>query len=109
LSALDEINTIAEFVELSEFVDDEDVNELLARVVKVIAKPDVPPGKAVVLINELQALSAKFAVLATWYTTVKKGPAGSPNNHKKNLYHTLRDATDRLVDALKYTVRYGVQ
>lgn len=53
-------------------------------------------------------MSAKFGVMATWYTTVQKGPAGSSNNIKKNVYYTMKDSLDKLVDALKYVARYNL-
>jgi hypothetical protein len=57
------------------------------------------------IIIELQALSAKFAVLASYYTTIAKDKTGTPNNNKKNIYYTASSAIDRLVDALKYAAR----
>jgi hypothetical protein len=67
---------------------------------KLISKPDVPASVGVELIVKLQAYSAKFAMLASWYTNVKKDERA-----KKNIYYSAKEATDRLVDALKYAVR----
>jgi hypothetical protein len=39
-------------------------------------------------------------MLASWYTNVKKDERA-----KKNIYYSAKEATDRLVDALKYAVR----
>jgi hypothetical protein len=71
-------------------------------------KPDIPSSQAVVLISKLQAMSAKFGVLATWYTTVEKGPSGSVNNTKKHVYYTMKDSIDKLVDSLKYVAKYSL-
>ena len=62
--------------------------------------PDVPAAKATLLITQLQAYSAKFAMMAAWYSHVKKD-----DRSKKNMYYAIREATDKLVDALKYSVR----
>lgn len=104
-TSLDYINKITEFNDLHEFMGDEDLDEALAIVVKLLMKPDVPAMQAVSLITRLQAMSAKFQILATWYTTVAKGPSGSVNHTKKNVYYTMSDTIDKLVGALKYTTK----
>lgn len=105
---IDLINQVSEFADIHEFVADEGLDDALAAIVKIIAKPDIPPTQALTLIAKLQALSAKFGILATWYSTAAKGPTGSQNNIKKNLYFTLKDSLDKLVDALKYIVKYNL-
>ena len=52
----------------------------------------------------MQALGAKFAMLSRFYTTFEKG---GENAKKKNVYYTAEEAINRLVDALKYSARYG--
>lgn len=99
------VNQIEEFNALSEFMEDDQLTRALALVVKLLTTPDVPPKKAVNLITELQAMSAKFAILATWYTTIEKGRAGSDEYKKKNVYYTMKESIDKLVDALKYSAR----
>jgi hypothetical protein len=104
-TSLDYISKITEFNDLHEFMKDDDLDEALAIVVKLLMKPDVPAMQAVSLITKLQAMSAKFQILATWYTTVAKGPSGSVNHTKKNVYYTMSDTIDKLVGALKYTTK----
>jgi hypothetical protein len=107
-TTLDYINQITEFNDVHEFMNDADLDEALALIVKIMMKPDIPSSQAVVLISKLQAMSAKFGVLATWYTTVEKGPSGSINNTKKHVYYTMKDSIDKLVDSLKYVARYSL-
>ncbi|CAB5221830.1 hypothetical protein UFOVP359_90 [uncultured Caudovirales phage] len=107
-TTLDYINQITEFNDVHEFMNDADLDEALALIVKIMMKPDIPSSQAVVLISKLQAMSAKFGVLATWYTTVEKGPSGSVNNTKKHVYYTMKDSIDKLVDSLKYVARYSL-
>jgi hypothetical protein len=107
-STLDYINQITEFNDVHEFMNDADLDEALALIVKIMMKPDIPSSQAVVLISKLQAMSAKFGVLATWYTTVEKGPSGSVNNTKKHVYYTMKDSIDKLVDSLKYVAKYSL-
>jgi hypothetical protein len=104
-TSLDYINKVTEFNDLHEFMKDEDLDEALAMIVKILMKPEIPAVQAISLITKLQAMSAKFQILATWYTTVAKGPSGSVNHTKKNVYYTMSDTIDKLVGALKYTTK----
>jgi hypothetical protein len=105
---IDLINQVAEFNDINEFMKDDEVDEALALIVKIYTKPDIPSTQAVVLIAKLQAMSAKFGILATYYSTIAKGPTGSINNKKKNVYYTLKDSIDKLVDSLKYVARLNL-
>jgi len=98
------ISELTEFNDLKEFMNDKDLDFALDLIIKLIAKPDVPSSKAPDLIVKMQALSAKFAVLSRYYTTFEKG---GDNAKKKNVYYTAEEAINRLVDALKYSARYG--
>jgi hypothetical protein len=100
------INSIVEFNEVHQFMDDESVDRALELVVKLIDDPGgVPPERISIIIVELQALSTKFAVLATYYSGI--GKDGTNEVKKKNLYFTLRAAIDELVAALKYHQKAG--
>ena len=107
-NTIDLINQVSEFNDIHDFLNDREADEALALVVKIFSKPDIPPTQAVVLIAKLQALSAKFGILATYYSTIAKGPAGSVNSKKKNVYYTLKDSIDKLVDSLKYVARMNL-
>jgi poly-D-alanine transfer protein DltD len=104
-NTLELINTITEFNDLSKYMADTDLDEALAKVVKILANQDIPPAKALVLIVQLQAMSTKFAILASVYSTILKDKAGTANNHKKNIYYSTSQALDDLVSALKYVTR----
>ena len=99
-TTVDLLNKVNGFNEISEYMQDEELTQTLALVAKLISKPDVPAAVGVELIVKLQAYSSKFAMLASWYTNVKKDERA-----KKNIYYSAKEATDRLVDALKYAVR----
>ena len=94
------LNKLTSFNEMSEYMNDEEFTKTLTTVAKLIVNPDIPPAKATLLITQLQAYSAKFAMLAAWYSHVKKD-----DRSRKNMYYAMREATDKLVDALKYNVR----
>lgn len=94
------VNEISEFTEISDYMNDEYLTEVLGLIVKLISQPDIPPTAAIPLIVRLEAMSAKFAMQASYYTNVNKS-----DRAKKNLYYSIVDATRRLVDALKYTTK----
>lgn len=106
-NTLELISEITEFNELHEFMNDDHLDKSLAIVVKLLMNPDIPAAKAPNLIIELQAMSTKFSMLASYYSTVAKDKAGTVNNNKKNIYYSAKESIDKLVDALKYVVRYN--
>ena len=101
---IDYLNEVSDFNEISDFMQDEELTNLLITVAKIIAGVDLPPDQIPQLIVKLQAYSVKFAMAASWYTNVKKN-----EREKKNLYYSAKESTDRLVDSLKYMARshYG--
>jgi len=104
---LEALSKVVEFNDIHEFMDDAQVDRALELVVKFMTDPSgVPPQQISELIIELQSLSTKFAVLATYYTGI--GKDGNKEVQKKNLYYTLRDALNELVQALKYHARSGI-
>ena len=107
-SILELIDEITEFNDMHEELNDKTLDEALALVVKLIMKPDVPSVKAAALIVQLQAMSAKFKMQATHYKVMNTGRAGTPQYIKKNIYFSISDSLDKLVDAIKYQARYGV-
>lgn len=103
-TTLEVISELTEFNDMKEFMNDKDLDYALDVIIKLIAKPDVPSSKAPDLIVKLQALASKFAMLARYYTTFEKG---GDNAKKKNVYFTAEESINKLVDALKYSARYG--
>jgi hypothetical protein len=47
-------------------------------------------------------------MMASYYSTIAKDKAGTMNNNKKNIYYSAKESIDKLVDALKYVVRYNL-
>lgn len=107
-SILETVSKLTEMNDLSEFLKDPDFDEAMELIIKLIVKPDVHPAMAQRLIVKLQALSTKYAVFAVTYSTIKRDKAGTPNNYKKNIYHSLKEALDKLCDALKYPAKLGL-
>jgi hypothetical protein len=106
-NTLELINQISEFNDLHKFMEDDQLDTALALVVKLLLDPKIPASKAPTVIVQLQALSFKFKTSGIVYQTIRKGPTGSDSNHKKSIYYSVSEGIDRLVDALKYSARYG--
>ena len=105
---LEFISDITEFNDLHDYMKDEQLDRAMSVIIKLLANPDIPAAKAPTLIIELQAISAKFGMLSSYYSTIAKDKAGTVNNNKKNVYYSVKESVDKLVDALKYVVRYNV-
>jgi len=101
-TTIDLVNEVSEFTEISEIMDDKELTDALSIIVKLMMNPDVPPQKAVGLIVQLEAYAAKFKMLASYYTNVKKD-----DRARKNLYYSANEAVQRLVDSLKYSAKLG--
>lgn len=100
---LDMINKFDEQQQLHEFMQDKEIDTAMGLVLHLMQKPDVPLQDVDKLIVKLQALATKFAMNATIYKTIAKGD--TDNRYKKDVYYTMRDAVEKLVDALKYIVK----
>ena len=101
-TTLELVNEVAEFADISEIMNDEQLTEALALIVKLMINPDIPPQKAVGLIVQLEAYAAKFAMLASYYVNVNKD-----DKVKKNLYFSAKESVQRLTDSLKYSAKLG--
>jgi predicted S18 family serine protease len=96
-TTLDMVNGL---VEISDYMQDEELTQALTFIAKIIIKPDIPLNVATVEIVRLQAIAAKMAFKATWMTNVDKSDRG-----KKNIYYTAAESINNLVSALKYITR----
>lgn len=97
LEEVQEINTV------SEFMKDDDVNQVLAQCVKIVSKPDIPPQVASVLIVKMSAMCMLFRVKAKNYMLLEKD---APNaSQKKNFYMTISDSLQELINSLKYVCK----
>ncbi len=99
------ISTITEFNDMSEYMQDPDLDKALEQVAKLIAKPVIPFQTIPLLIVQLQALSAKFSIQAKYYVAWGLGKAGTEGNRKKEVYFTVAAELDKLVNALKYLAK----
>lgn len=102
-SIIELVSKVTEFNDISEFMNDQDLDLALGYVVKLIAKPDIPPGAVQRVIVQLQALAVKFGFLAKRYVVL--GAVTEQDKKKKNLYFTAEEQINNLVAALKYLTR----
>lgn len=93
---VDEINTV------SEFLNDDDINEALALIVYLIGNPKIPPRTAGEYIVKLTSIYAKCKLQIRVYMSLDKS---AENNVKKNVLMTLSDVILELVQALKIVAK----
>lgn len=97
------LEEIKEINNVSNFMDDEDVNQALAQCVKIMAKPNIPPEVASILITKMSAMVAIFRIKAKNYMLIEKDAPDA--SKKKNIYLTISDSLQELVHSLKYVTR----
>lgn len=96
------LNTVYELNETAIELQDPDLSQALDTVIKLIAKPDLPPAAATRLIVQLQAMAVKFKMQAKYYMIInKEGEAAK----KKNIYLSMAEALKDVVDSLKYLAK----
>lgn len=102
------VSKVNEFVEMHDFLKDDDFAELLDLTLRCLTEPHMKSETARNLLIKFQAASVKYGTLAIFYTTLRKGRAGTEDNFKKNIYYSLSDLCDKMAQSLKYIVRrYG--
>lgn len=89
--------------ELSQFIEDEDVDKVIQLVLKIIDGEIPDAAKIGIICARLQAYNVKFRTQFSAYMSYKKGTTEA--NMKKNHYKELYTGIDRLVDSLKYLMR----
>lgn len=99
------ISDITEFNEIHLYFKDDDVDEAMYWIIKLIAKPQVPLQAAAPLIVKLQALSTKFALQAKVYMLYETDESKEARTRKKNTLMTLSAELEKLSNALKYLVK----
>lgn len=97
------IQSMAELNSASELLHDEDVDQTLAILVKLLANPNIPAEHATPLIVKLTAMSVAYNIKAKMLQFRAQGDREAAN--KKNLYYSLSEGADKLAAALKYIVR----
>ena len=89
--------------EVHDFMEDDDVLNVLNAAARLISG-DVPDAeKARLLLVRLEASALKFRTQYSAYMSYKKGTTEA--NMKKNHYKEIYTGLDRLVDALKYVIK----
>lgn len=104
-SILQMISEVSEFMEVHLYFKDDDVDEALGKLIKLIAKPHVPPGTAKPLVVQLQALSSKFAIMGKVYMLYDLDITKEEKTRKKNMLLTLSTELEKLSNAVKYLVK----
>lgn len=94
------ISDIQEFNDISELLQDEQVDQALQFVVELLADPTSVAQRGPLGVVILEGLAAKFAIQARYYTTVDKSQP-----QRKNVYYTMAEQMHSLAAAMKYVVK----
>lgn len=89
--------------ELSDFIDDADVDKVMKLVLEMMDGTMPDPDKVAGIVARLEAYSIKFRMQYNAYMSYKKGTTEA--NAKKNHYYSLTAGIDKLCDGLKYLAR----
>lgn len=102
---LDElISSVAELNNISEYLADERVNQILGVIVSLMENPNLPPKVAASLVVSLTAASFSFNLRAKNYIKFENTAA---TKTKKDFYFSLAEGCDKLAQSLKYLVKSG--
>lgn len=104
-SILSMISEISEFMELHLYFKDDDVDEALGTLIRLIAKPNVPATTAAPLVVKLQALSSKFALMGKVYMLYDLDITKEEKTRRKNMLLTFSAELEKLSNAVKYLVK----
>lgn len=97
------LSKVASFQKISDFMEDDDVTNILAQVVKVIEKPNIPPGTAAILVVYLTAVALKFRAMSRDFMYLSKDANEAAK--RKGFYLSLADSIMDLVNSLKFLAK----
>lgn len=103
-SILELISDVTEFNEFHLYFMDEDVDQAMAAIIKLISKPDATRAAAPLVVR-LQALSSKFALMAKYHMLYDTEETKEEKTRKKNTFMTLSAELEKLANAVKYLVK----
>ncbi len=104
-SILEQISDLdSELREISLYFKDQDIDEALTAITKLIARPDATRAAAP-LVVKLQALSSKFALMGKFYMLYDTDETKEAKTRKKNTLLTLSAELEKLANAVKYLVK----
>lgn len=98
---ISDLKDVAELQEIADFLEDEDVTRALALILK-LSEESPSPQVVVRLITELQAKSFILKMKAKYHMILQ---SGTDSTKRKNLYFSMSEGIDRVVDSLKYVVK----
>jgi len=104
-SILEYISQVTEINDTSLYMEDKQLDEAMALVIKIMLKPELPSVVIPDLIVQLEAMAALFSIKKTYYATIDRGKVGTEQSNRKNIYHSVSESLARISDAMKYKSR----
>ena len=98
---IDLVAGVAELQEIADYLQDDDVTESLALVIR-IGHESPKPQTVVKLITKLESKAFQFRMKGKYHMVLEKGGDAAK---RKNLYMSLSEGLQRIVDSLKYIAR----
>lgn len=102
---LEELTEVKELNDTAEFLDDEEINKTLVKIVKLLENPNVDPKHAAILINGFTAQYFVYKLKYKHYMLHKDEPDARA---KKELYVTIADALYEVIQSLKYVAKMNM-
>lgn len=99
------LSKVQDLMDLNDFMDDEDFEAALEIALKCIANPNPLPVHARQALVQMQGYAFTFRMKGQAYMTIKKGKAGTDENHKKNVYFSVSEQCHELAQTLKYVAK----
>ncbi len=101
-SPLEYLSEIQELVDMVDFMQDDALEEAIARTVKLMVKPDIPIKFLAPLIVQYEAWATIFALRGKKLMVL---PSGHEPAKRKNFYLSASERFQRMADALKHMNR----
>lgn len=99
----DPIGQHEQLVAVADLMNDDEFTDAVNEILRVMRRPDMLPQRASTLIQKLQATATLMGIRKQWY--VAYGPKTPEGKFKKNMYFTIEERLDKMVDALKYMAK----
>lgn len=92
-----------ELAAIVEKLDNEDVTQTIALMLRLVVNPEIPASVATPYIVKLEGMAGEFKLLGKYFMFMGKGEPDA--RIKKEMYMTLSERCEGLAAALKYVAR----
>lgn len=105
IDGITRLSEVQNLMDLNDFMNDPDFEKALELVLRCIAQPVLKHATARKALLLMQSYAFKFRMEGQVYMTLKKGRAGTDENHKKNIYFSVSEQCHEMAQTLKYLLK----